>query len=39
MTVQLRGIAPEELESTPGAAGRFDRTLATPVAPWHEGMF
>ncbi len=39
MTVQLRGIAPEELESTPGPAGGFDRMLATPVAPWHEGMF
>ncbi len=27
------------VESTPGAASRFDHMLATPVAPWHEGMF
>ncbi|MEX2551099.1 MAG: GNAT family N-acetyltransferase [Nitriliruptoraceae bacterium] len=45
-TVYLGGVRTTQLaaagrvvEVTPGAAGRLDQMLATPLAPWHEGMF
>jgi len=45
-TVYLGGVRTTQLvaagrvvEVTPGAASRLDRMLATPFAPWHEGMF